>query len=138
MKEKQNVNIVQCDLDVIRAHIQNIMNKRDCTDVLFNLRVNDVLTQLDVNFWKEYAGKHHQSEFDFFVPETWVQHFKKRHRNNKLMAWWIKKHPIRTKKLRFHLSRIIVFPDVKVPKKREFENKLIFFEANVKDEKEKP
>lgn len=132
MKETKAIT-KQFDFDIISRHIQTIMSKRDCNDVIFDLRVNDCLEQLKIFFWKNYIGKRQTKTIEFFVPETWKDHFKKTYRKNKLMKWWILRHPIKNKKLSFKIDKITIFPEVEVPKKPEFINHFCYLEAIVDD-----
>ena len=102
IKDK-NIIFRHFDFDIIRDHVDMIMNRRDCTDVLFNLAVNNTLEQFKIKFWKRYIGKKQEKVIEFFVPKTWKDHFKKTYRKNKLMKWWIFRHPIRNKKLSFKI-----------------------------------
>ena len=133
MNKKKKVNIITYDLDVITTHVRKIIEKRGCNDVFFNLMVNDTLTQLEMVFWKEYIGKHQKEKISFYIPLTWKDFFKKKHKDKRWMSWWIKKHPIKTKKLSFDISKIHIFPEVKVPRKREFKKKMIYLEVFTDD-----
>lgn len=124
-----NIHYKEFNFDVIRAHIQMVMNKRDCNDVLFNLQINDSLEQLKIHFWKEYVGATQEKRIEFFVPKTWKDHFKKTHRHKKWMKWWILRHPIKNKKLSFKINKITIFPEVEVPKKPEFINHFNYLEV---------
>ena len=109
--------------------IQKIINKRDCTEVMVRFIVDDALDQLRIVFWKDYIGKQQRKEISFYIPKTWKDHFKKTYRNNRIMEWRIKKHPIKTKKLRFKLKKIHIFPDIAVPQDNKFQERVSYLEV---------
>lgn len=129
MEEKPNLIAEQFDFDIITNHIQMIMNKRDCNDILFRLQVNDNLEQLKIIFFKNYVGKKQTKTIEFYIPKTWKDYFKNAYRYKKWMKWWIKKHPIETKKLIFNFDKITVFPNVEVPNKPEFIEHFTYLES---------
>ena len=133
MKNPNKTNIITYDLDIITTHVRKIIEKRGCNDVFFNLMVNDALTQLEMVFWKEYIGKQQLKKIFVYTPETWIQHFKETHCQNRLMSWWLKKHPIKMKETTYKISKIHIFPEVKVPKKREFKTKIVYKEVFTDD-----
>lgn len=129
MNEKETVTYKQHEFDIITQHIEAIMNERGDNDVLFRLRVNNALNELRVVFWKQYVGKRQSEVIEFYVPKTWKDYVKKAHRNNRLVKWWIKKHPIQTKKLSFKLEKIHIFPKIEVPHGIKFAEKIVFLEV---------
>lgn len=128
-KEGINLTHKQFDFDIIKAHIQAILNAKNYNDIYFHLTINNALEQIKVVFWKEYIGKHQQKEIDFYVPKTWKDHFKKTYRNNRLMKLWLKKHPIKTKRLRFKINKIHIFPEVEVPHDNKFQKHFNYLEV---------
>ena len=128
----KNTTYKQFDFDIIKLHIEGIINKRDYTDITFEIFINNLLEQLRVICWKDWVGKRQQKTITFYEPKTWKDHFKNTYRHNRLMKWWIKKHPIQAKTIKFTLNKTHIFPKVEVPESPEFQETYHYLEAQIK------
>ncbi len=118
------------DFDIITSRLRQIFAKRDFNPDAFHYQINIALDQLTIDFWKRTIGKLQQKTIKFYVPNTWKDHFKKKHRNKRWMRWYLKKHPVILKEIKFKLNKTTVFPKVKVPKMiHEYNDHLTYYEA---------
>ena len=121
---KDNLIVEQFDFDILTASIKMIFSKNDFNINNFGYSITKGLHELEVNMWRRDLGK--TEIFDkTYVPKTWKDHFKKKHRYKWWMRWWVKRKPIRHLKI----ERITVFPDVKTPNMKEFHDKYTWTEA---------
>ena len=118
------------DFDIITSHLKQIFTKRDFNPEAFRYQINIALDQLTIDFWKRDIGKLQEKTIKFYVPNTWKDHFKRKHRNKRWMRWYLKKHPVILKEIKFKLNKTTVFPEVKVPETiKEYNEHLTFYEA---------
>ena len=119
------VKKTEFNFDILTSSIKKAFSHRDFNIEHFKISINDALNQLEVFIWKKNVGKIEEFE-KTHVPKTWKDHFKKKHRFKKWMKWWIKRKPIEY----FHIERITVFPDVKIPPNmNEFKHKISYSEV---------
>lgn len=119
----------QFDFEVITAHIQQIYNKRDFNLKNFSFHVSDAIQQFKIHFVRRYVGKE-EIFTKTYVPRTWKDHFKKKHRWKWWMRWWIKRKPIK----HLRIKRITIFPEVEIPDLPEFKTKITYVEGYPKFE----
>ena len=129
----KNIEYKQFDFDIVKSAMQVIINKRDFNEVNFELLITHVVDELKLICWKDWVGKRQQKTITFYEPKTWKDHFKNTYRHNRLMKWWIKRHPIQAKAIKFTLNKIHVFPEVKVPDKPEFMETYSYLETSNDD-----
>jgi len=134
MSEKDLNNFVvekhTFDFDIITSPLRLIFTKRDFSLEGFRYQINIALDQLTIDFWKRNIGKLQEKTIKFYVPNTWKDHFKRKHRYKRWMKWYLKKHPVELKEIKFKLNKTTVFPKVKVPESLEkFNHNLIYYEA---------
>jgi len=79
--------------------------------VYFRRELEESIIQLCVFL----AGKEQRNEVVINIPLTWIDWFKEKHKNNQIVKWWIKKHPIRYKEHKYNLIKRTVFPDLELP-----------------------
>lgn len=121
---KKNVTYNQLNFDILTSQIQKIFSKRDFNITNFNSEIRDDLHQLSVYIWKKELGVKELFS-NTYIPKTWKDHFKKKHRFKFWMRWWIKRKPIQHLRIR----RITIFPDVKIPPEMQWKNKIFYFEV---------
>lgn len=131
-KKFLNVEKKEFDFDLITSHLKQIFTKRDFSLKAFRYQINIALDQFTIDFCKGNIGKLQEKNIKFYVPNTWKDHFKKKHKYKRWMKWYIKKHPVVLKEIKFKLTKTTVFPEVEVPESvKEFLNHFTFFEAKV-------
>lgn len=114
----------QLNLTKTRVHSRTAVSNQLLHEANITTVMDDMRDQMILNLEVEVlTHKIAQSTYTMTVPypaSPW-HHFKHRHRSSRLMAWWIKRHPIKytkkegvvtlSKEHRFPDAKISVYPD---------------------------
>ena len=121
---KKDIIHRELQFELLTIACQKKISKRDFTEEIINFEIVNAIDQLKVIFWKKNVAKT-EIFSKTHVPKSWKDHFKKKHRFKRWMRWWIKRKPIQY----FHIKRITVFPDVRVPPDMKFKDRIVYMEV---------